>query len=442
MAFKFNASASGSEADIQITGVIGDDFWSEEPCTTEMVRKALGQAPNAKLIKAFVDTDGGDVWQGFGIYQALLEHPARVEVTVGARAQSCGSLIAMAGDSVSMHETSKLLVHNPWSIMAGDAAKLEKRAKDLRNLEDSFVTAYASRSGMSEEDTRKLMDEDRLMSAAEAKTLGFCTDIRKAPKKGDSASAMSDQELTDAMSKLRNKVQASATALRIAAMSPPQPTNEPPAPLPAEAAREKTMPQLAVVLAALCLAEGVSDNEATVSINALKSAKGERDKLLEAVGAKSTDEAVGLVKALSEKAALADASAKQLADNKAKALADKKTALIVAASTPAKSRDVDPSNPHAGKLTPALKGWAEASSIETLEGFLAGAPVVLVGDGVREPTHATGGNGGTVVLSHNGKTFAQMPPKARAELKKDNPELYASMRQTWIDSGSPAAATN
>jgi hypothetical protein len=347
----------------------------------------------------------------------------------------------MAGDSISMHETSKLLVHNPWSIMAGDAAKLEKRAKDLRNLEDSFVTAYASRSGMSEKETRKLMDEDRLMSASEAKTLGFCTDIRKAPKKDSSTSAMSDTELTDSMSKLRNKAQASATALRIAAMSPPQPNDEPPA-LPAETAKETTMPQLAVVLAALCLAEGVSDSEATTSINALKSAKGERDKLLEAVGAKSADEAVGLVKALSEKAALADASAKQLADNQAKAIADKKSAMILAASTPAKSRDVDPSNPHAGKLTPALKGWAEASSIETLEGFLAGAPVVLVGDGVREPTHATGGNGGTVVLSHNGKTFAQMPPKARAELKKDNPELYASMRQTWIDSGSPAAATN
>jgi ATP-dependent protease ClpP protease subunit len=419
MALEFKALAN-NEVEISLTGVIGDSWWSDEPCTAEMVRAALKKVPNAALIRTFVDTDGGDVWHGSGIYQALLEHPARVEVTIGARAQSCGSLIAMAGDVISMHESSKLLIHNPWTNVSGNSKKLDARSRDLKNLEDSFVTAYSKRSGMSEDDVRALMDEDRLMSAKEAKEKGFCTVIREAPSK---TKALADSELRAAVERLQIKSQMRETAMRAAALG----EHNPPAP-PAETAKENNMAQLAAfVIAALCLAEGATEADAIGEITKLRAAKGERDKLLDAIGAKSVDEAQGAVKGLRDRAEAGDKAVAEKAKLEETALAGKKDALIASASTPAKSHTPDPLNPHAGKLAPSQLAWAKASSLEHLEGFLAHAPVVLVGDNKREP-----GSGG----SYNGKSYDQMTSAERHALKAENPELFETMRAEAARAGT------
>lgn len=412
MAFKFNAAANGN-VDIEITGVIGDTWWSDSPCTSDMVRAELKKVPNASLIRVFVDTDGGDVWHGMGIYQALVEHPAKVEVTVGARAQSCGSLVMMAGDTIIMPEMAKLCVHNPWTIFKGTAAGLEARAKDLRNLEDSFVAAYVARTGMSESDMRALMNEDRLMSAKEALERGFCTELRKPKQK---VAAMSDNDLTLA----RHELQALATQRAIAAQANKQPTQTPAPNAPAETENKKDMAQLAVILAALCLAEGISDAEATAHINALKGAKDANGKLLEAVGSTTVDGALGAIKGFKEKAEQYDALAAEREQEKANALAAKKASLITQASVPATGTKADASNPHAGKLVPAQKAWAEGVSLETLEGWLASAPIVLRGDGLKPPTTVNGG--------YAGKTYDQMSNRERAECKANDPELFKTLR--------------
>lgn len=419
MAFKFNAAANGV-VDIEITGVIGDDWWSDNPCTSDMVRAELKKVPNATLIRVFVDSDGGDVWHGFGIYQALSEHPARVEVTIGARAQSCASVIAMAGDTIVMPDISKMCAHNPWTRFEGTADELEKRAKDLRSLEDSIVDIYVARTGMSESDIRALMNEDRLMGAKEALDKGFCTELRKPKQK---VSALSDSELLSARQELR-----AMAARRAISAHAAKPTDQPPAPSAPDATstKEKAM-NFALVVAALGLTEGATEIDVATSINGLKSANGEREKLFEALGAKSTDDALGRIKGYREKAERLDAIEVEREQERQAAKAAKKAALITAASVPAHSAKVDPANPHAGKLVPAQKAWAESCSIETLEGWLENAPVVLRGDGNKPPA----GN------SHNGKKFADMQPLERDALKKSDPDTYNALRQQWIDDGSP-----
>jgi len=198
-------------------------------------------------------------------------------------------------------------------------------------------------------------------------------------------------------------------------------------PATGETENRQDMAQLAVILTALCLAEGVSDAEATAQINHLRAAKDEHQKLTEALGCKSTDEALGSIKGLREKAEKLDAIEAEREQEKAAAIAAKKSGLITAASQPAKSAKSDPANPHAGKLVPAQKGWAESCSIETLEGWLANAPVILI-----ENTDVKPPAGG----SYNGKKFADMQPLERAALKKSDPETYNALRQTAIDDGS------
>lgn len=438
MTFEFNASSSGTEVDIAITGVIGDDFWSDEPCTSDSVREALKTAPNAALIRAFIDTDGGDVWQGFGIYQVLSEHSARVEVTIGARAQSCGSLIAMAGDKISMHESSKLLVHNPWGIRVGDADRLEKTAKDLRNLQASFVTAYAAKTGMSEADTQALMNEDRLMDADEAMAKGFCTDVRKAPRKDKGASAMGDKELTDAMSKLRAKALTSARTLQIAAMAPPTPTPDPtPAPSAPEG-KQKENHMNPIVLAALSLPEGATDSDILASITQLKASADASNKLVAAIGAKSADEALGTVAALQANLSQVDSAGhtKVLAALDSKnadealgkigalmgarerlATAESKLDALGKQAEQSERDEIIAKLEADGKCTPKqVTELFPNLNLAGLKAFAATAVAILKGDGKREAK-----NGAQ-------KSYADMSNTERAELHASDPELFKQLR--------------
>lgn len=436
MAFEFNASASGTEVDIAITGVIGDDFWSDEICTTETVRDALKQVPNASLIRAFIDTDGGDVWHGFGIYQVLSEHKARVEVTIGARAQSCGSLVAMAGDSISMHESSKLLMHNPWGIRAGDADYFERTAKDLRNLQASFVTAYAARTGMSEEEVQSLMDEDRLMGAEEALAKGFCTEVRKAPRKDNGAQAMSENELTNAMAKLRAKAMTSATALRVAAMAPQQtqPTQPP-------EGKEQSKMDPKILIAALGLPEGATEADISASIDKLKasadSSRKALDSILSCLKVKSGDEAVGTIAALQANSANSDgdgyvklmtaigasttdeaigtlAALKGARDRLA--VAESKLSELTVAQQQGEREAIIAKLESEGKCTPAQKETLfPEMSLVSLKAFAATAVAVLKGDGKKEARSSK---------PYAGKKFNQLSAAEARQLHDEDPELF------------------
>jgi hypothetical protein len=176
----------------------------------------------------------------------------------------------------------------------------------------------------------------------------------------------------------------------------------------------------ALVVAALGLTEGATEIDVATSINGLKSANGEREKLFEALGAKSTDDALGRIKGFREKAERLDAIEVEREQEREAAKAAKKSALITAASVPAHSAKVDPSNPHAGKLVPAQRAWAESCSIETLEGWLENAPVVLRGDGAKEPKSKIG--------SYSGKLYSEMTYAEKHDLSVSDPQLFEELR--------------
>jgi ATP-dependent protease ClpP protease subunit len=419
MAFKFNALSNG-DVEISLTGVIGGNIWTDDPnpCTASRVRGELAKNPNAKQINCLVDSDGGDVWEGLGIYQALLEHPARVSVTIGARAISCGSLIAMAGDEISMHETSKMLIHNPWTIAMGDAEDFEARAKDLRNLEESFASAYAARTGMSDVAVRELMNEDRLMGAEEAKEKGFCTDVRKSPKK---PKAMSEEEIRSEVTRMRTRAQASVSALRIAAMSPQQTITEPPAPTAPEAnsSKEKTM-NIALIVAALGLSEGASETDVLNAISGLKSAKETLAKCEAKLGA-SGNEIVISVGVLKDKSEVLASTRSELEALKAKIEADR-----VAAEATEKDRIVAQLVSEGKAVGEEMTTWLNAKSLDDLRMHAKFAKPVIPGT----PEATVRENDPTALaLTDREKTEAR-------ELSMTDTEYLASKREVQAKYGA------
>lgn len=137
--------------------------------------KALGAVSQITLR---INSPGGDVCEGIAIYNTLKAHPATITARIDGIAASAASLIAMAADRIEMPANAFLLIHEPRiGIMLGTAADLTQAAADLGVMNEAFLTAYVERTGGDRDAIAAMMAEDRLMSAAEAKALGFADAI-------------------------------------------------------------------------------------------------------------------------------------------------------------------------------------------------------------------------------------------------------------------------
>ncbi len=134
-----------------------------------------------KNVTVHINSPGGDVMAGAEIYSALKEHSMNgegsVHVIITALAASASSIIAMAGDRISMHPAAYMMIHNPWTIAMGDAKELRKAAKTLDVISEGLVSTYQQRTGKDRDQLEKMLENETWMSAATCVEEGFADEI-------------------------------------------------------------------------------------------------------------------------------------------------------------------------------------------------------------------------------------------------------------------------
>ena len=153
-------------------------FTPDGACIAKDFRQAL---KGVKNVTVHINSPGGDVMAGAEIYSALREHSmngeGKVHVIITALAASAASIIAMAGDRISMHPVAYMMIHNPWTIAMGDAKELRKTAKTLDVISEGLVSAYEARTGKDREELKKMLENETWMSAATCVEEGFADEI-------------------------------------------------------------------------------------------------------------------------------------------------------------------------------------------------------------------------------------------------------------------------
>jgi ATP-dependent Clp endopeptidase proteolytic subunit ClpP len=167
--FRIENSAQQDEAVVRIYDAIG--MWA---VTADDFVREIGQI-DAKTIQLHINSPGGDVFDGLAIHNALKMHPARVVVHVDGLAASIASIIALAGDEVHMAKGSFFMIHNPFTIVAGDSRDMRKTADVLDKIGTTLASIYADATGQSIEEMQALMDDESWFNAADAKEIGFAT---------------------------------------------------------------------------------------------------------------------------------------------------------------------------------------------------------------------------------------------------------------------------
>lgn len=168
--YRFEAK-SADEVEVWIYDEIG--YWGT---TADDFARALSDV-TAKSITLRLNSPGGSVFDGVAIYNALVQHPATVNVKVDGVAASIASVIAMAGDTVTMGRGTRMMIHNPSGFAGGQAKDFRAFADLLDELAKDIGGFYAHRAGGSVDQWLTTMDGEKWYSAQEAVDAGLADSV-------------------------------------------------------------------------------------------------------------------------------------------------------------------------------------------------------------------------------------------------------------------------
>lgn len=172
-----NAEDNEENGVLQIDGVleVEQDWWG--PSGQVIARNIRRHLDRVKDVTVYINSPGGDVMAGAEIYTALREHSAngkgRVTVKVSGIAASAASIVAMAGDEILMSPVAYMMIHNPWTVAAGNAQELRKQADVLDVISEGLINAYERRTGKSRDEIAAMLSTDTYMSAQTCIDEGF-----------------------------------------------------------------------------------------------------------------------------------------------------------------------------------------------------------------------------------------------------------------------------
>lgn len=140
----------------------------------------LMQYPDAKSINLSIHSPGGEMIDGFAIYNVLKSHPATVHGHVEGIAASMASVILMAADTISMPENAFIMIHNPSGGAWGDSEDLRHMADLMDKFKASALAIYQKRTQLPEDELSEMLDYETWMNGHEAMAKGFVDTVTDA----------------------------------------------------------------------------------------------------------------------------------------------------------------------------------------------------------------------------------------------------------------------
>lgn len=218
-----NAAASDERhAEILIYDEIAGGPWAEMfglVSAKQFVRDL--QALDVDSITLRVNSPGGDVYDGVAIFNALVDHPAKVTVKVDGLAASIASVIMLAGDERHIGTGAEVMIHNPWTFAMGEADDLRKTAGRLEEIRESILDVYEQRTTMSRAVAAAFMDDEKWFGASAALEAGFATQVDAEPEADAVRNIARFDERVAARMQFRHVPDRVAAALRAPAAEAP-----------------------------------------------------------------------------------------------------------------------------------------------------------------------------------------------------------------------------
>ncbi len=158
-----------------LNGQISDETWFGDEVTPGLFRDELQSCEGD--ITVWINSPGGDVFAAAQIYNMLMDYPGNVDVRIDGIAASAASVIAMAGNRVSMSPVAMMMIHNPMTVAMGDKKVMQQAIDMLDEIKESIINAYELKTGQPRAKIAHMMDTETWFNAKKAVELGFADDV-------------------------------------------------------------------------------------------------------------------------------------------------------------------------------------------------------------------------------------------------------------------------
>ena len=151
---------------INVRGQIGVDYVASD------FQNALEEADGA-AVDIWVQSEGGDVFDGLSMANAIANYPGETTVTIDSFAASIATVFPMAADNVVAHENATLMIHRAWTVAVGNAGDMRMTAEILDKLDKTLAKMYAAKAGKGWNYFLGKMSDETVYTAEEARKEGL-----------------------------------------------------------------------------------------------------------------------------------------------------------------------------------------------------------------------------------------------------------------------------
>ena len=135
----------------------------------------LDSVDSEKDIHIYLNSPGGSVYAGLGIYDTMQFVKSKVGTICTGMAATMGAVLLVAGEKGMRAALphSRVMIHQPMGGIQGQASDIEITAKEILKLKDELYQIISDHSGQKMEKIRQDADRDYWMTAEEALNYGM-----------------------------------------------------------------------------------------------------------------------------------------------------------------------------------------------------------------------------------------------------------------------------
>lgn len=164
---------SGDLTTIDMIGAVGNTWYDDQGITEKDFRNALKSIPKGRKITLNVNSEGGSVQEGLGIYNAIKERSGDITARITGYALSIASVFPLAAGKVVSPKSAIWMIHCAWSWAQGNADDMRKAADMLDVHDEAISDIYVSATGKSKSEIMAAMMAETWIKGSEAVAFGF-----------------------------------------------------------------------------------------------------------------------------------------------------------------------------------------------------------------------------------------------------------------------------
>lgn len=170
--FEVKAAAEGP-VEISIHGFVGPSYWDDSSVSEHQFLDALKNIANTRELVVRINSQGGSVKDGLGIYNAIKRWQGKTTAHITGFACSIASVIPLACDEVISPKSSLWMIHDPLCYTEGNSADHAKSMEMLETCAATMAAIYSEKTGKTRKQMRDAMSEETWLTGEEAKAFNL-----------------------------------------------------------------------------------------------------------------------------------------------------------------------------------------------------------------------------------------------------------------------------